>query len=108
MLAGDDRASTARFRERLVSVEGISLTIAKLRDDRFDLAIIPKTWDVTNLHSLNPGDPVNLRSISSPNTSNGSSTGQNRLRERAARMSTRECREVSELAAFDLAKLAAR
>jgi len=43
-----------------VAVEGISLTIAKLRDDSFDFAIIPKTWDVTNLHSLKPGDPVNL------------------------------------------------
>ncbi len=43
-----------------VAVEGISLTIARLRDDSFDFAIIPKTWEVTNLHSLKPGDPVNL------------------------------------------------
>jgi len=43
-----------------VAVEGISLTIAKLRDDSFDFAIIPKTWDVTNLHSLKPDDHVNL------------------------------------------------
>lgn len=43
-----------------VAVEGISLTIAKLRDDSFDVAIIPKTWDLTNLHTLKPGDPVNL------------------------------------------------
>lgn len=43
-----------------VAVEGISLTVAKLDDDRFDLAIIPKTWELTNLSSLSPGDPVNL------------------------------------------------
>jgi len=43
-----------------VAVEGISLTIAKLRDDSFDFAIIPKTWEVTNFHALKPGDPVNL------------------------------------------------
>jgi riboflavin synthase len=43
-----------------VSVEGISLTIAKLHDDSFDIAVIPKTWSVTNLSSLKPGDAVNL------------------------------------------------
>lgn len=43
-----------------IAVEGISLTIAHLNDDHFDIAIIPKTWEVTNLSSLKPGDPVNL------------------------------------------------
>jgi riboflavin synthase len=43
-----------------VAVEGISLTIAKLRDTEFDFAIIPKTWEMTNLHALNPGESVNL------------------------------------------------
>lgn len=43
-----------------VSVEGISLTIAELREDSFDIAVIPKTWEVTNLHSLRHGDAVNL------------------------------------------------
>lgn len=43
-----------------VAVEGISLTVARLDKDRFDIAVIPKTWEVTNLHSLNPGDAVNL------------------------------------------------
>ena len=43
-----------------VAVEGISLTIAALYDDSFDIAIIPKTWAVTNLSSLKPGDAVNL------------------------------------------------
>jgi len=43
-----------------VTVEGISLTVAALNDDNFDIAIIPKTWTMTNLSSLNPGDAVNL------------------------------------------------
>ena len=43
-----------------VSVEGISLTVAALRDDSFDIAIIPKTWEMTNLSTLQPGDAVNL------------------------------------------------
>jgi riboflavin synthase len=43
-----------------VAVEGISLTIAGLVDNFFEVAIIPKTWQVTNLSQLQPGDPVNL------------------------------------------------
>lgn len=43
-----------------VAIEGISLTIAALNDDNFDIAVIPKTWEMTNLSSLAPGDPVNL------------------------------------------------
>lgn len=43
-----------------VSVEGISLTIAKLNENTFDIAVIPKTWEVTNLSTLSPGDEVNL------------------------------------------------
>ena len=43
-----------------VAVEGISLTVASLADDHFDIAVIPKTWQLTNLSSLSPGDPVNL------------------------------------------------
>lgn len=43
-----------------VAVEGISLTIAALNDDSFDIAVIPKTWELTNLSTLKPGDPVNL------------------------------------------------
>lgn len=43
-----------------VAVEGISLTIAALTDDFFEIAIIPKTWEVTNLSHLQPGDDVNI------------------------------------------------
>ena len=43
-----------------VAVEGISLTIAALADGHFDIAVIPKTWQMTNLSTLKPGDSVNL------------------------------------------------
>jgi len=43
-----------------VAVEGISLTIANLADDYLEVAIIPKTWELTNLSHLKPGDNVNL------------------------------------------------
>jgi riboflavin synthase len=43
-----------------VAVEGISLTVAALAQDHFEVAVIPKTWAVTNLSHLRPGDPVNL------------------------------------------------
>ena len=43
-----------------ISIEGISLTVAKLEGRRCTIAIIPHTVEMTNLHSLRPGDPVNL------------------------------------------------
>lgn len=43
-----------------IAVEGISLTVAALGDDHFNIAVIPKTWELTNLSFLKPGDPVNL------------------------------------------------
>jgi riboflavin synthase len=43
-----------------ISIEGISLTVAKLEENRCTIAIIPHTVELTNLHSLKPGDPVNL------------------------------------------------
>ena len=43
-----------------VAVEGISLTVAGLGEDYFEVAIIPKTWAVTNLSHLRAGDPVNI------------------------------------------------
>lgn len=43
-----------------VAVEGISLTIARLDEALFDISVIPKTWEVTNLSTLTAGDAVNL------------------------------------------------
>jgi riboflavin synthase len=43
-----------------ISIEGISLTVARLEGRRCTIAIIPHTVEMTNLASLKPGDPVNL------------------------------------------------
>ena len=43
-----------------VAVDGVSLTVADLRDGEFDVMIVPFTWDHTNLHVLRPRDRVNL------------------------------------------------
>jgi riboflavin synthase len=43
-----------------VAVDGISLTVATLAADRFDVQIIPFTWTHTNLSRLEIGDRVNL------------------------------------------------
>ena len=43
-----------------IAVEGISLTIAELTDEHFEIAVIPKTWKVTNFPHLRPKDEVNV------------------------------------------------
>jgi riboflavin synthase len=43
-----------------ISVDGISLTIARVRPYVFEVAIIPHTFDNTNLRHARAGDPVNL------------------------------------------------
>ena len=43
-----------------LSIEGISLTVAKIEGTEVTAAIIPHTTEMTNLRSLQPGDPVNL------------------------------------------------
>lgn len=43
-----------------IAVEGISLTVAKLEGLKLTIAIIPHTVKMTNLGSLQPGDPVNI------------------------------------------------
>jgi riboflavin synthase len=41
-------------------IEGISLTVAKIEGTKVTAAIIPHTVKMTNLKSLQPGNPVNL------------------------------------------------
>ncbi len=66
---GDAHWLTISFREDLapflirkgsVAVDGISLTVAGLDESRFDVMIIPFTWEHTNLHALRVGSRVNL------------------------------------------------
>jgi riboflavin synthase len=43
-----------------IAIDGVSLTIAALRDGEFDVMIIPFTWEHTNLHTLAARSRVNL------------------------------------------------
>src|SRR5712671_3126988 len=43
-----------------ISIEGISLTVARLEGRRCTIAAIPHTVEMTNLGTLKAGDPVNL------------------------------------------------
>jgi riboflavin synthase len=43
-----------------IALDGVSLTIAALQDDAFEVALVPHTLEVTTLGALGPGDPVNL------------------------------------------------
>ena len=47
-------------RKGSVAVDGISLTVAELEETRFDVQIIPFTWDHTNLGRTAVGAVVNL------------------------------------------------
>ena len=66
---GDAHWFTIRFRRDLapylirkgsIAVDGISLTIAGLGDEKFDVMVIPFTWEHTNLHTVRVGSRVNL------------------------------------------------
>jgi riboflavin synthase len=43
-----------------ITVDGVSLTIAALQGDAFEVALIPHTLEVTTLGAVEPGDEVNL------------------------------------------------
>ncbi len=43
-----------------VSVNGVSLTVVNSKDNSFEVAIIPYTYDITNFHQIKPGTTVNL------------------------------------------------
>lgn len=68
--AGDDNywldvevpAELARYlvEKGSVAVEGISLTVAAISGTRLRIAIVPFTYENTNLRTLEAGDPVNL------------------------------------------------
>ena len=66
---GDAEVVRIRFPQALASllvmkgsiaVDGISLTVAELADDRFGVAVIPYTLQQSTLGSKRVGDPVNL------------------------------------------------
>lgn len=43
-----------------VSVNGVSLTVVNAKNNSFQVAIIPFTYEVTNFHQFKPGTVVNL------------------------------------------------
>jgi len=43
-----------------IAIDGISLTIAKLTKDSLDVAVIPFTYENTNLKYIKPADSVNI------------------------------------------------
>jgi riboflavin synthase len=43
-----------------IAVDGVSLTVARVDEDSFDVSLIPETLERTNLGSARPGTPVNL------------------------------------------------
>lgn len=43
-----------------IAVDGVSLTLVDVEDERFSVALIPHTLHVTTLGHLSIGDPVNL------------------------------------------------
>ena len=43
-----------------IAINGISLTIANVKEDVFDVSIVPHTFNNTNLSSLKVGDLVNI------------------------------------------------
>jgi len=66
---GDARWITVAFPPELspffvpkgsVALDGVSLTVAVLGPDHFDVMIVPFTWEHTNLQALEAGSRVNL------------------------------------------------
>ena len=66
---GTDRLFTIDYPEKFrdlivgrgsVAIDGISLTVASETDNRFTVAIIPYTFEHTNLREKSEGDSVNL------------------------------------------------
>jgi riboflavin synthase len=43
-----------------ITIDGISLTIARVELPHIEIAIIPHTYQSTNLHTLKPGSPINI------------------------------------------------
>ena len=43
-----------------ITVDGVSLTVARIDETSFDVSLIPETQERTNLGSAAPGVPVNL------------------------------------------------
>tara|TARA_B100001250_G_scaffold112556_1_gene95167 strand:+ start:619 stop:1236 length:618 start_codon:yes stop_codon:yes gene_type:complete len=56
----DDSWSRYICEKGSIAIDGISLTVANVNDTSFSIAIIPHTWEVTNLSNKTAGDSVNI------------------------------------------------
>ena len=55
-----EQLSTQVIAQGSITIDGISLTVARVDLPRIEIAIIPHTYKSTNLHTLTPGTAVNL------------------------------------------------
>jgi riboflavin synthase len=56
----DETTSFITVPQGSITVNGISLTVAESNIGRFSVAIIPYTWEITNMNNLKIGDIVNI------------------------------------------------
>lgn len=59
-IAFDKKFASLLIEKGSVSLNGISLTVFNVNEDSFTVAIIPYTFEHTNMHALQPGDKVNI------------------------------------------------
>jgi riboflavin synthase len=43
-----------------ISINGVSMTVVNSKDNSFEVAVIPYTYNMTNFHQMKPGTIVNL------------------------------------------------
>jgi riboflavin synthase len=55
-----DQLTSQVISQGSVTVDGISLTVARVDLPRIEIAVIPHTYKSTNLHTLTPGSSVNI------------------------------------------------
>ena len=55
-----DQLASQVISQGSITVDGISLTVARVDLPRIQIAVIPHTHKSTNLHTLKPGAPVNI------------------------------------------------
>jgi riboflavin synthase len=55
-----DQLTSQVISQGSITIDGISLTVARVDLPRIEIAIIPHTYKSTNLHTLKPGSAVNL------------------------------------------------
>ncbi len=59
-IGADEELLLSMVKKGSVTVDGVSLTVASLDDDTFDISVIPHTLESTNLRERRVGDRVNL------------------------------------------------